>query len=155
MKNEFYAFSDKRQKFCWIALTIGLIALGASFYFNPLQAWTNILINNFYFVSLALAGLFFVALQGVVKTSWMTPYKRVPEAMIKFLPVGFALMLIMVAGIHSLYEWSHHEVVVNDPLLMKKNGLLKYQLFCDSFGCVLLIVDIIWKNFSFSFSKNG
>jgi hypothetical protein len=125
-----FKIPTNRKNMCIAMIVLGALVLAYSFYSQGTRAWTNVLINNFYFTTLALGGLFFMALTGVAKTSWMTPYKRIPEAMMSFLPVALVLMAVLAFfGIHSLYEWSHVEVVAKDPLLSKKTAYLNTNFF--------------------------
>ena len=124
-----FEFPAKIQKLCIVAIIIGLVSVGCSMYFDATRSWINILVNNVYFVSLGAIALFFLALGGVVQASWIAPYRRVPEAMTKFLPIGLLLMLALYFGIHTLYEWSHPEVMANDTLLMKKIAFLNEKFF--------------------------
>ena len=51
-------------------ITYGLIAIGvitfiAGFILNPERTWANYLLNNFYFISLAIGASFFISLQYI------------------------------------------------------------------------------------------
>lgn len=129
LENLDFEFPAKIQKYCMIAIVIGLISVGASMYFDATRTWISILVNNVYFVSLGAIALFFMALGGVVQASWIAPYRRIPEAMTSFLPIGLLLMLAVFFGIHSLYEWSHPEIMATDTLLMKKAAFLNTKGF--------------------------
>jgi len=70
------------------------------------RIWANILLNNVYFISIAVFGVFFVAVNYVSTAGWAVGLKRIPEAFGSFLPIGFILMLVMIPGMHSLYHWT-------------------------------------------------
>lgn len=113
---------------------LGLVALGVITFFFGLKvdadrAWHNYLLNYFYWFSLSLSGLFFISLCYVTTSVWAAPLKRVPEALIGFLPVAFCLLLILWLGKGYLYEWTHHEVVAGDSLLTGKRGYLNIPFF--------------------------
>lgn len=113
---------------------LGLVVIGTLAFLlvlrsDPARAWHNYLLNFFYWSCLGLSGLFFVPLQYITSSMWSTPLRRVPEALICFLPVAFLLMLVLLWGLHPLYEWSHHEVVVADPILTKKIPYLNFPFF--------------------------
>lgn len=105
-----------------VAFVLGLI-------WAPTRAWVSFLVGLCYITSLGVGGLFFVAVQNVVRSSWATPFKRIPEAMAGILPVATVGAAILVAGAHSLYEWTHHDVVMNDPILAAKEPFLNIKFF--------------------------
>ncbi|MCP3919256.1 MAG: hypothetical protein GY711_27265 [bacterium] len=90
----------------------------------PERTWGGYLMGFSYFVGLALAGLLFLAVLYLARGEWAFPLRRVPEAMASTLPVAAVLGLVLIAGIHSLYEWSHSSVVESDPLLTHKSTWL-------------------------------
>ena len=115
-----FEFGGGLKKLSMALIGIGALAMLGSFSLNKTVGWVDFLVNNIYFVTLGVSGVFFLSITGVLQASWLTPYKRVPEAMTKFLPYGFALMLITYFGMHKLYEWTHHDVVMNDRILREK-----------------------------------
>lgn len=126
---------------------VGLVALLVSFWLNPVVGWVDYLVNSIYFVTVAVSGIFMLSVTGVIQASWLTPYKRIPEAMTKFLPVGFALMLISLLGMHTIYEWTHTEVVMNDPILKEKVAWLNTPAFIAR----MIIIFGIWLFVSWKF----
>ena len=105
------------KKYLWVIIAIGFVVTLISYFHTPARFWVNLVINNFYFTGMALSGLFFLALQNLTKSSWMRPYQRVPEAMMGYLPYAFVFVLIGLLGSHTLYEWTHTELVKNDPII--------------------------------------
>ena len=74
-------------------ITIILICIGAgTFLFGILsdsvRTWANYLIVNYYFLSLSLGAAFFLALQSITQSGWSVGFKRVPEAMMAYIPVA-------------------------------------------------------------------
>lgn len=113
-----------------VMMAVGVLALAYSFWLSPTRAWVNLLVDNFYFVSLSLFGGFFLALVAVTGSSFGSPYKRILEAMTAFLPYGLVMMaIIFFLGGHTIYEWTHTEVVMNDKLLKAKSGYLNGTFF--------------------------
>lgn len=114
---------------CYWAMGLGILALAASCAISPKRMWLNILIDNYYFLTLALSGVFFMALQFVTNSSWMRPSLRISQAMTNYLPFGLIIMLVLGFGIHEIYEWSHSELVKNDPILIQKVAYLNIPFF--------------------------
>lgn len=144
MKMENFVINSNLKKYLIMTAVITGLVTAVSFFHTPARFWVNILINNFYFVSMALCGLFLLALQNLTNASWMRPYQRVPEAMMSFLPWGLGLMIFGFLGHHTLYEWTHAEVVAKDPLLIKKIAFLNIPFFLVR----LVIYFIFWMTAS-------
>lgn len=67
--------------------------------------FANFLLNNLYFLTLALGGLFFVAIHQIVNSGWHTAIKRVPEAFMMWLPFAFIGLAVVAAFGGQLYDW--------------------------------------------------
>lgn len=149
MNNPNYEFSPALKKYLLFTIAVtGLVTL-ISYFHSPVRFWVNLLINNFYFIGMALAGLFFLALQNITNSSWMRSYQRIPEAMMSFLPWGMGLMLLGFLGHHTLYEWTHTELVLKDPILIKKVGYLNVTFFLIR----LVIYFALWMTSSLLLKK--
>jgi len=105
-------------------IAIGLAALVVAFTGDPQRAWANYLLNNVYFLSLAIGAMLFLSIQRVSHSGWSAGFLRVPEAMGAYIPVAAVLFLLMIPGAHSLYHWSHADAVSHDPLLAHKASYL-------------------------------
>jgi len=62
-------------------IAIGIAALVLAFIGDPQRAWASYLLNNVYFLSLAIGAMFFLSIQRVTHSGWSTGFPRVPEAM--------------------------------------------------------------------------
>jgi hypothetical protein len=60
-------------------------------------------------------------------------FRRIPEAMGYYFPIGLLVALVMILGIHSIYEWSHADVVAQDHLLTHKSPYLNIPFFVTRF----------------------
>ena len=112
-----------------LLIAIGLLAVVLGFSTDTSRTWTVILLNNFYFLSLALGALFFIAIQYVTESGWSAMFKRIPEAMAFFIPVAFVIMLAMFAGIREIYEWAEPGIHQKDALIAHKAPYLNIPFF--------------------------
>jgi hypothetical protein len=87
------------------------------------------LANFMYFLSLALGGLFFVLITHLTRAGWSVALRRIAEVVAWTVVPMAPLALVILFGIHDLYEWSHAEVVANDTLLQQKQGWLNSTFF--------------------------
>jgi hypothetical protein len=121
-------------------LVIGLIMhMGDDNFLTRLLS--NTLINSFFFFSIGLGALFFLALQYATETGWYATVKRVIEGLAGFLPVGIVLMLVALLsltfthGAHGhVYVWMDPEVYEKgshhyDPIIVGKSGYLNELFF--------------------------
>ncbi|MFI5360447.1 MAG: hypothetical protein ACHQ49_00640 [Elusimicrobiota bacterium] len=86
------------------AAALVLFVIGARL--APERAGAGLLLANFYFVSLALAALVFVAIQNLASAGWSVVFRRVPEAMTAYLPVGAAVTALIAVGARFIYPWA-------------------------------------------------
>ena len=96
---------------------------------DPKRTWANYLIVNYYFLSLAMGGAFFLVIQNISQSGWSAAFRRVPEAMMAYIPFAAVFFLLLYFGINDLYHWSHKEAVPLDPLLQHKSPFLNVPFF--------------------------
>lgn len=97
-----------------LAMVIGILMNIGEHHFST-RILTNTLVNSFFFFSIGLGALFFLALQYATETGWYATVKRVIEALAGFLPVGIVLMLVILLTLtfmHGghIYIWMDPEV---------------------------------------------
>jgi hypothetical protein len=95
----------------------------------PERSWSNLLLMSVYIIGIALAAMMFLSLTYVTSAGWSVILKRVAESVASTLPLGAGLILLTLAGVGVLYEWSHAEHVAADPLLLAKSGWLNVSFF--------------------------
>jgi hypothetical protein len=126
---------------------VGLIGAGAA----AAVAWTDpkasqsYLFAWFFFGMMSLGFLGFLCLHHTVRGKWGLPVMRIFEAgaspqvlitmAIAFLPV----VIPVLSGKSSLYEWSHADVVANDPILQHKAPYLNPVFWTIRFVLFFLI----------------
>jgi hypothetical protein len=131
-------------------ITFTLISLGAVSFFlgllsDPQRTWANYLIVNYYFLSLSIGAAFFFVLQSISQSGWSSAFKRVPEAMMAYIPFAAVFFLLIYFGIHQLYHWSHAESVAGDTLLQHKAVFLNIPFFFIR----MIICFILWSFLTF------
>lgn len=136
-----FEFKKNIKLITLVMMLIGLIAGVVGFMDHDThgqRGFVNLLINGFFFFSIGLGALFFIALQYAAEVAWPTVLKRVFEAVMMFMPIG-ALILLIVFGFSSahishIYHWmdpeltdptSHHY----DAIIDGKSGYLNNGFF--------------------------
>lgn len=117
------------RKFLGFLVVIGIGSFVWGLNQNAPCAWAHFLINYFYWLSIALFGLFFAALQHITGSHWSVTIRRVSESFIAYLPVSLVLFIVLLFGLHNLYEWTHPHVMETDPILKLKTGYLNTPFF--------------------------
>ena len=115
-------------------ITLILISIGAGTFIIGLLTdheitWAGYLIANYYYFSLAMGGVFFFVIQSISQSGWSSAFKRVPEAMMAYIPFAAISFLLLCFGVHDLYQWSHKESVAFDPLLQHKSVFMNIPFF--------------------------
>lgn len=93
------------------------------------RAWYAYLTSYFYFMMLALGGLFFAAIQHASNAGWSVNIRRFSESFTAFLPVGAVTGIILLFGVHHLYEWTDSAVMAKDHILQSKETYLNLPFF--------------------------
>jgi len=113
-----------------ILIVIGLISVTIGFFAEDTKrVWANLLLNNYYFMSVAIGATFWLAIQYITQSGWSAAYIRIPMAMSNYFIVSMVLFAIMFFGIHDLYHWTHAEEVAHDPILQHKSPYLNVTFF--------------------------
>lgn len=122
------------------------------------RPWANLMVNNFFFLALALGALFFLAIQYAAQAGWSIVVTRVMEAMAQYIAIPVLIMLILiVAGLnhsHHLWHWMAEGIMDPtssnyDELLKGKEGFLNGPFFIAR----TVIYLIGWAGFAFLIRK--
>lgn len=113
----------------YILIGIGVVSFALGFVFDAKRTWANYLLNNYYFLSIAIGAAFFGAIQYITNSGWSAAFKRIPEAMAAYIPFAGVFFLIMFFGMHSIFEWTHEEVLLHDELIQHKSPYLNIPFF--------------------------
>lgn len=120
------------RKMPTVAGAVGVLGLIATFVLGmsqPEQAHFSFHVAFLYFLTIALGGLFFVLIQFATKAGWSVVVRRFAENLMGTLPIFVVLFIPMIFGAHTLFHWTHQEVVVNDPILTSKAPFLNTTFF--------------------------
>lgn len=127
------------RRWLLVAVAAGLIAFVLGLQLRPAQAWSALLVSSFFFLTVALGGLVFLAIMYVSNAGWHTVFKRVPEALTACLPVSALSMLAVLAGVRWLYPWAHADAALHDEALAAKAPYLNTGFFAARMVGVLAL----------------
>ena len=151
---EKFTFSSKLKYLSFALMLIGIIAIGIAFMGNPQRAWGGLLLNNFYFLSLAIGASFFLAIQYIAQAGWSSAFKRIPESMSTYIPIAGIIMIVLIFGLKYIYPWinpeAHPEFDAHDlHLIHHKEAYLNIPFFIIR----LFIYFIVWTAMTFFLRK--
>lgn len=112
-----------------IMVCSGIFAFISGLISQPQLTWANYLIVNYYFLSLAMGGLFFFVIQNITQSGWSSAFQRVSEAMMSYIPFAAVFFLLFFFGMKDVYHWTHAEDIAGDPVLMHKSVFLNTPFF--------------------------
>ena len=123
-----------------VAILVGAVALALTFSSGDHQlAWSSYLIGVFFALGLGVFGVAWLSILYLARADWAVTMRRIPEAMTAWLLPGGLLTMAVGLGAHSLYHWSHADVVANDPLLTHKAPFLNLTMFVALVGVSLVL----------------
>ncbi len=112
-----------------IFVFIGIVTVSFGLYFKSEITWSNLLLNNYYFITIAVGATFFYAIQYITQSGWAAQFIRVPLAFSSYLTVAGVLILLLIFGMNSLYHWSIPGAGDHDVLIEHKSPYLNIPFF--------------------------
>jgi len=106
---------------------LGLCALGAVS--SPTQFFRSYLIAFIFWLGIGIGSLAILMIYHITGGAWGAVTRRVLESGTRTLPLMALLFLPVLLGMHTLYEWTHPEVVAHDPILLHKAVYLNVPFF--------------------------
>jgi hypothetical protein len=122
---------------------IGVVTFIFGLLSDPQLTWANYLVVNYYFLSLAMGGVFFFVLQNISQSGWASAFQRIPEALMSYVAYAGIFFLLLFFGMNDLYHWSDKEAVTLDPLLQHKSAFLNIPFFMIR----MIVYFILWVYF--------
>lgn len=135
----------------FVLTAIGLLLVLVSYIIDPKREAFNNVIGLMFLGSIAIGALILVALEYISGAVWSTPLRRVSEFIASSLPLMLILAVPLFFGMHSLFHWTHAEVVETDKILSAKTPYLNIPFFI---GRTLIVIFVLLL-FYFLFTKNS
>lgn len=124
-----------------ILVLVGLVGTALAFFMADDHGQRAAFASNIAFmftISIGMGSLFFVALEHIIGAIWSVPFRRIAELLsnVIFIAPIFALPILFNVyqemgghGLFNMFEWTHDEVVANDPFLSQKAPYLSEGFF--------------------------
>lgn len=122
---------EKLGRIGLVAGIVGFALLGVGFATEREQFFRSYLTGYMWMLGLAAGALGVMLLHHVTRGAWGVVIRRILEAAASPATLVFAAVafLPVALGAHSLYEWTHSEVVAGDAILSHKKPWLNEPAF--------------------------
>ena len=121
--------TNRGQKLLLVLIAMSGLGFATGLYFDAARTWASFLQNAFFFLTLALGAFVFIAINRVANAGWDTAIRRVPEAMMTYLPLGSLAMLALFFGRDYLYEGLRSFFGYDGKPMVFKNAWLSTPFF--------------------------
>ena len=161
-----YTVSKHAKLTTIILVVVGLLSLVAGIAMDHShhgvsgRLWANLLVDGYFFFTISLAAVFFLALQYVSEMAWGVTTQRVFQAIMAFMPIGAVVLLIVFAAsslhLNHLYHWMAEGVMDEghenyDKIIAGKSAYLNQPFFWVR---TLMYIGV-WMYFANWFRKNS
>jgi len=126
------SFVQKLKRLALVLIVIGAIGCVAGIVLNYSHLMLSYLVAVMVVGGISVTALFFVMIQFLTRAGWSVLIRRVPEFLSAFTPFlifAFLPLLLDVWATHSVFEWTHKEVVAQDHILQSKTPYLNEIFF--------------------------
>lgn len=121
---------SRRMKTAYsVLMFVGVLLFALGLMKDPTRTWASYLTSYFFFVALAMGGMFFTALQHAANAGWSVVIRRFSEATTSYLPIAAVATIVLLFGASHLYEWMDKGIVDHDPILLGKASYLNITFF--------------------------
>lgn len=130
---------EKVIKTGWTLVAVGLVLVIISYLVDVQRSSFNNLLGFMMLLSIGIGSIILIALEYLAGAVWSTPMRRVSEFIAASFPFVLILAIPLFLNLHSLFEWTHTEVVKHDKLLEAKSPYLNVGFFTIRFAVIFLI----------------
>jgi hypothetical protein len=117
------------QKRAFIGGGVFLLVLVAIAFANPARVFQAYLVGWTFWAGISVGSLALLMLQHLTGGGWGFVIRRVLEAATRLLPIMAVLFLPVIFGAHSIYEWTHQEVLEQHEIVRFKTPYLNLPFF--------------------------
>ncbi|KAF0151298.1 MAG: Quinol:cytochrome c oxidoreductase quinone-binding subunit 2 [Ignavibacteria bacterium] len=130
---------------------LGLVIVLAGYFVTPARMAFNNIIGLTFIISISVGALFFVAIEYLSGAVWSTPFRRITEIVSSFVILVPLFVVPLLLNVHSVFHWTHPEVVNSDKILSAKAPYLNVNFF------IIRVVAFIaiWMLFQYLITKNS
>lgn len=134
-----------------IFAVVGLALIVIAFLNDAVRASFVSVVTFAFVLSIALGAMFMVAIEYVAGAVWSVPFRRIAEFLGAVLFIAPIFIIPAILNFHSIFHWTHQEVVAKDAILQAKAPYLNETFFyVRNIG-----IFIVWWIFYLLMKKNS
>lgn len=140
-----FVFTGQAQRGLFFLIALGVIGAVMAFVIGgEMRGYMTLLIGSYYFLCLAIAGVFFCAINHLSKAGWSVTVRRVAEGFGNNFPLGAVIVLVVAwFSHHTIYEWAHPEVIATDLTIQGKAAYLNPTGFMVRLVVAMLVLGFL------------
>ena len=119
----------QKQRTFLLAGAAGAVLSAIGYVTNPEQFFTSYLMAYMLVLGLTLGALAFSMIHQLSGGAWGVVARQSLGAATRVLPYVTLLFVPIAFGMPHLYEWTHADIVANDPILQGKQAYLNTPFF--------------------------
>jgi hypothetical protein len=139
----------QKQRTFLLAGAAGAVVSAIGLVTNPEQFYTSYLMGYMLVLGLTLGALGFAMVHQLSGGAWGVVARQSLNAASRVMPYLTLLFIPIIIGMPYLYEWTHADVVANDPILQWKSGYLNTPFFIIR----AVVYFIVWNATAFYLNK--
>ena len=120
---------DRLQKASVVVGAAATVVCAVGAVMSPEEFYRSYLVAFLFWTGISLGCFAVLLLHHIFGAGWGFVVQRTLEAGTRTLALMAVFFLPLLLGMHSLYEWSHAEVVAGDPVLQQKSVYLNIGFF--------------------------
>jgi hypothetical protein len=144
-----WALLNRIQRNALIVGVVGIVLLIVGAFINPTQFFQAYLKGYVFWTQVALGCLGILLIHHVAGGSWSAVIQRPLEAGALTLPLMALLLIPIIFGMQTVYEWARPEVVAEDSTLQVKSHYLNVPMFI---GRTVLYI-VIWIGLAYLLNR--
>lgn len=134
-----------------LSTSLGILGVLISFSFDGARASFNAVVAGAFLTSIALGSMFFIGIEYLTGAVWSVPFRRIAESFSTILIVVPIILIPVIFNIHSVFHWSHSEVIQSDIVLKGKAPYLNFNFFLIRF----IVIFLLWFVFYLLFIRTS
>ncbi|MEW6127323.1 MAG: hypothetical protein AB1757_09805 [Acidobacteriota bacterium] len=134
---------DRLKQRALIVGVIGLALAAVGFFINKDQFFRSYLLGYIYWLGISLGCFAILMIQHLSGGAWGIVIRRILESATRTFPLTLILFIPIIFGLHSLFTWTHTEVVNADAVLSAKKGYLNIPFFLARAAIYFLVWFVI------------
>ncbi len=115
---------DTLQKAGFAVGVLGLVGLAIGFATDSAQFYRSYLLAYVFVLGIPLGSLTLLMVHHLSGGRWSLVLRRTFEAAARTIPLMALLFVPIVLGMHTIYEWTHADIVASDPIIAHKVAYL-------------------------------